>query len=709
MPSFELTDCYLDECLDKDTDIPYQFGFAFDVEYTLDDGLWQDVEDGRVWTIKIVSSGALSLNFILDNFSLPQGGTLEIVNKECDVLYGPVFNDAIPSSGHFLTDLIKGDEAIFFLYEPKEYKGQSSLSIRRIIHGYKMCDFNESDGLRTSSSCNIDVACYPQYNKESKSVGRVLLSGGTSFCSGSLMMTTDMSFKPYFLTAFHCIDDSEDGVISSDEENAVHSWLFKFNYKKMSCNGNTLATSYSYNGAILKAAWINTDFALVEITSNLSSNPNLVWLGWDNSNNVPTSGIGIHHPRGDVMKISIENDTLQNCMWSGDYGTNEYNHWLVNYDYGIAEGGSSGSPLLNQNKRVVGQLHGGLQYNDPCLQTIRKYGKFNESWIGGGTDNTRLSSWLDSIGTGQTTIDSSFPLTISGPDIPCGYSTYFVDSLPAGYDVIWSWKKASDITLFQSLTDTTQCVINNFSHAYIKNTLLATIYRNGQLIRTLEKNIDTGINFIGTIQQSAGFIGDYYYPGMPATNFHSGNKLFALCGTTITLTSPDFSAATITHSGNARNWIHSGNTITFNFRYLPPVTNNGLNSQLPNSGVETITGTYPGNCEVFQFKVFGTTPPTPLLSTSPNTLYVTAGRNGYLFSMYETDNESNNGNVYKPLSASLPWKLTIINSLTGTVVYDNKISGHSFFVDSSGWQYGIYIARAIVNGEILTSKFNHVK
>lgn len=48
MPSFELTDCYLDECLDKDTDIPYQFGFAFDVEYTLDDGLWQDVEDGRV-------------------------------------------------------------------------------------------------------------------------------------------------------------------------------------------------------------------------------------------------------------------------------------------------------------------------------------------------------------------------------------------------------------------------------------------------------------------------------------------------------------------------------------------------------------------------------------------------------------------------------------------------------------------------------------
>ena len=135
MPSFELTDCYLDECLDKDTDIPYQFGFAFDVEYTLDDGLWQDVEDGRVWTIKIVSSGALSLNFILDNFSLPQGGTLEIVNKECDVLYGPVFNDAIPSSGHFLTDLIKGDEAIFFLYEPKEYKGQSSLSIRRIIHG----------------------------------------------------------------------------------------------------------------------------------------------------------------------------------------------------------------------------------------------------------------------------------------------------------------------------------------------------------------------------------------------------------------------------------------------------------------------------------------------------------------------------------------------------------------------------------------------
>jgi len=66
-------------------------------------------------------------------------------------------------------------------------------------------------------------------------------------------------------------------------------------------------------------------------------------------------------------------------------------------------GGSSGSGLWDQNKRLVGQLHGG---SAACGNTLSDYyGRLSVSWTGGGTNATRLSNWLDPTGTGATTRD----------------------------------------------------------------------------------------------------------------------------------------------------------------------------------------------------------------------------------------------------------------------------------------------------------------
>jgi hypothetical protein len=92
------------------------------------------------------------------------------------------------------------------------------------------------------------------------------------------------------------------------------------------------------------------------------------------------------------MKISFDNDALSQCSWGG---TN--NHWLLDFDDGVMEHVSSGSPLFDQNKRVVGQLHGNQSYNQYvsyCNQPRAEYGEFNLSWTGGGTINTSLSDWL---------------------------------------------------------------------------------------------------------------------------------------------------------------------------------------------------------------------------------------------------------------------------------------------------------------------------
>jgi hypothetical protein len=75
---------------------------------------------------------------------------------------------------------------------------------------------------------------------------------------------------------------------------------------------------------------------------------------------------------------------------------------------GTTEGGSSGSPLYSPDRRVIGQLHGGLA---SCSTTGAAhsdyYGRIFTSWTGGGSSASRLSDWLDPSGSGVGFIDGT--------------------------------------------------------------------------------------------------------------------------------------------------------------------------------------------------------------------------------------------------------------------------------------------------------------
>ena len=67
----------------------------------------------------------------------------------------------------------------------------------------------------------------------------------------------------------------------------------------------------------------------------------------------------IHHPAGDEKRIAIDFDppTISNVRDPDIPGAL---HWRVDdYEVGTTEGGSSGSGLLNADKRVIGVLSGG--------------------------------------------------------------------------------------------------------------------------------------------------------------------------------------------------------------------------------------------------------------------------------------------------------------------------------------------------------------
>jgi hypothetical protein len=138
---------------------------------------------------------------------------------------------------------------------------------------------------------------------------------------------------------------------------------------------------------------------------------NLFYSGWNRKEDPLTidSVIGIHHPRGDIKKFSWSTDSLQ--VWGYGSSNQGFNtHWRVkSWDAGTTtEGGSSGSPLMDQQGRIIGQLHGGQA---ACGNTLPDwYGRFSVSWEGDSISARQLRVWLDPDSLSPEAIDGYQPV-----------------------------------------------------------------------------------------------------------------------------------------------------------------------------------------------------------------------------------------------------------------------------------------------------------
>ena len=280
MPSFNKQILLEEDAANAGLDVPFRFGKGFDTNITLSDGRWTTVENGRLWSMGFESKGAYSINFVFNDFYLPEGAELYIVSREETMLYGPVTSKQNTKNGFFLTDLVQGDHVTICLFEPSDKRGQAKLTVKRVVHAYKNMYANMSYGnLGTSGNCHNNIDDFPAWDLESDAVALVLLASGNEWCSGSLLMTANQSFRPFVLTAFHCIDVNQNSSLSATEIVDAENWLFKFQYKLSTYTGNSQTSGIQYNGAEFRAAWNNTDFALMEMRNSLAGNARFSWLG----------------------------------------------------------------------------------------------------------------------------------------------------------------------------------------------------------------------------------------------------------------------------------------------------------------------------------------------------------------------------------------------------------------------------------------------
>ena len=380
-----------DAVTDEHKDIAWRFGIEQFVNLNLNNsGLWETLANGdKVWRLKIKSPNAKTINLNYSAFNLPIGATFFVFNK--NERLGSFTHENNKANGEFSTTLLKGETVILEYFEPSSVQGLGVIEVSSVIHGYRDV-FSQMKAFGSSGSCNINAICDTTFwDNEIRSSVIYLTAGNSRLCSGALVNNTLQDGTPYVLTANHCGPSSNN--------------IFMFNYQSPSCATNIDGiTTQTISGCTVRANNGPSDFFLVEMSSIPPANYNVFYAGWSYVNTAPTSATGIHYPALDVKKISHDYDPL---IESGYYSTGN-DHWeVIDWNTGTTEGGSSGSPLFDQNHRIVGQLHGG---NAACgNDAFDYYGKFSYSWETDPATNRQLKFWLDPTGIGTGTIDGYDP------------------------------------------------------------------------------------------------------------------------------------------------------------------------------------------------------------------------------------------------------------------------------------------------------------
>ncbi len=376
---------------DQDKSIPWRFGADVPVQISLQEaGSWEALPGGdRVWRVAIRSPGAVSLSLAFDRFVMPPGGELYVRTEDGRDWIGAFTDSNNKADGRFATTLLYSDAIVIEYLEPADAPFPGEVSLLRVTHGYRDARSTAEAAWNNSGACQNNVACSiaAGWDDEIRSVAKYTMGG--SLCTGALINNTANDGTPYFLTANHCYSNPS-------------YWVFWFNYESPDCSNPSWEPSYdSVSSASHRASSSNSDFALVELSSAPPASYEVYYAGWSRSGSAASSAVGIHHPGGDIKKFSVEGSQI------GPSG----NYWDVGpWDDGTTEGGSSGSPLFDQNHRIVGQLYGG---SSACWGSGENngsdiYGRLDVSWTGSGS-SSRLSDWLDPTGSGATSIDGHDP------------------------------------------------------------------------------------------------------------------------------------------------------------------------------------------------------------------------------------------------------------------------------------------------------------
>ena len=335
--------------------------------------------DRMIGRLALKSPEATTMSLLFSSFHLSGEAQLFVYDRLVRTKHSFSAATRTGTSGQLQTPLVPGAEIIVEFQGSTEERNNSSLAIGSYMHG--LLDlFHLADDER-GGGCLIDVACSlgDGWLDQRRSVVLFLKDDGYA-CTGVILNNTDEDFTPYVQIANHCIAGNPS------------NWIFYFNYENPGCSSGSAPLSQSLTGATFRSSDYNGDFALYELDDPIPVGYHAYYAGWDRTNTTPSNGVFIGHPvESDFPSLDAEKKIgAYSGATSGNIGFSVPG-WIVDIDQGGVLGGSSGSPLFNASKRLVGHISNG---DTDCIDAWIHAPKVYENWDGPSA-NTRLKDWLD--------------------------------------------------------------------------------------------------------------------------------------------------------------------------------------------------------------------------------------------------------------------------------------------------------------------------
>lgn len=370
----------------------YVFAYPFEVSIRKQDIAPVLKNDTLYYNVSVLSKDAYSLNLIFEDVSIPEGAHLSVYGAD-SADFKTYTSDDVFLAGVLATPLVQG-EVIYVCYAEKNNLSKSgSWTIKQVAHDYKNAYLKPSLMKSTASSCNVDINCDEgaDWQVEKQAVCKMLIQGVT-LCTGTLVNNTAKDMTPYIITANHCV---------ASESKALRT-VFYFDYENETCGTASAKPSKTISGSSLVATSPTgkVDFSLLKMSEIPPKYYNPYYAGWNVASSIGKGTACIHHPKGDVKKISVDKDKPSTgTLSTGGIKYVEDGNWLISrWETGTTEGGSSGSPLFDNEHHVIGMLSGGMA---SCDEPVNDYfAKISYAWDYYDVAANQVKAWLDPLGIG---------------------------------------------------------------------------------------------------------------------------------------------------------------------------------------------------------------------------------------------------------------------------------------------------------------------
>lgn len=332
---------------------------------------WAMLDDGsRVAQVRVASPGAKGLRVGL-NVNPAFRGEIHVLGRQGqkERNFGVFQPQHWHGRSEWLTPLVEGE---YQLLQIRQIQGSplptwiaEIAQVGHMVEDPAVAPNRFSDIYPNTYSCHVNFACSTSdlEKRAGAAVGQMnyLREDGMYRCTGTLLTNARRSETPYFYTAEHCISDQ-----AAADTLAIH-WFFEY----PGCeNVNGWPSDYKTTslGATLLHADRGNDHALLLLRDTPPEGVN--YAGWDAREFVSRDTVvGIHHPNGDVKKISWGS---YQGLYSPTYtdGIRRNNLLDIAWSKGVTQPGSSGSGLFTCDSQSC-YLRGGLS-GSPVAQCPNK-------------------------------------------------------------------------------------------------------------------------------------------------------------------------------------------------------------------------------------------------------------------------------------------------------------------------------------------------